>query len=69
MWTDLNISILFKGESHIFSLKFIDGSFQFKIGQFGAWGPPTKDNEENLLISKNGSDYITGIITFSSNSQ
>lgn len=68
-WTKLQIIIIFKCEKHEFSFRFIDGAFQFRMGQIGAGGPPTKTNVQNLLISKNGSDYNTGIIKFPSNSQ
>ncbi|PKD99723.1 hypothetical protein CW717_01665 [Macrococcoides caseolyticum] len=69
LWTDLYIKILFKGESDTFSVKFIDGAFQFRMGQFGAGAPPNKNNVQNLLISKNSSDYNTRIIKVPSNSQ
>ncbi|WP_414053020.1 hypothetical protein [Macrococcus animalis] len=69
MWTDLYIKILFKGESDTFSVKFVDGEFKFRMGQFGAGAPPDKNNVQNLLISKNSSDYNTGIIKVPSNSQ
>ncbi|TDM17206.1 hypothetical protein ETI11_07135 [Macrococcoides canis] len=69
LWTELYIKILFKGESHTFSVKFVDGAFQFIMGQFGAGSPPDKNNVQNLLISKNSSDYNTRFIKVPSNSQ
>lgn len=69
LWTELYIKILFKGESHTFSVKFVDGAFQFIMGQFGAGSPPDKNNVQNLLISKNSSNYNTRIIKVPSNSQ
>lgn len=68
-WNELKIIILFKENRHTISVKFINGAFQFKMGQFGAGGPPTKDNVQDLLITNNGSDYNTRIIKVQGNSQ
>lgn len=65
----LNIRFEIDDEVGLISIRFVNDKFVFYMGQFGAGGPPTRENVQDLLIENNSSDFNNRLIKIESNTQ